>query len=167
MKKFYFLILFALLFTPICVSAQEKVEEKAQLEAQVDSLELRIAKLEKRAKVWDKLKQHFKISGFIQAQYIWQNAVLSRDEMGVSLTKGESTFNLRRARLSLAGDIFRGKKAGRPTIACRLILQARRRLSICGFVTVRSMNWESKSVSLRILSRLRTRSTRHRRSWSS
>ena len=112
MKKFYFLILFALLFTPICVSAQEKVEEKAQLEAQVDSLELRIAKLEKRAKVWDKLKQHFKISGFIQAQYIWQNAVLSRDEMGVSLTKGESTFNLRRARLSLAGDIFRGKKAG-------------------------------------------------------
>ncbi len=113
MKKFYVLMLLAMLFAPICVSAQDAAQEKAALESKVDSLELRLSKLEKRAKIWDKLKQHFKLSGFIQAQYIWQDAVTGYAENeGLSLTKGESTFNLRRARLSLTGDIFRGKKAG-------------------------------------------------------
>ena len=97
MKKFYILILLALLCSPLCVSAQEAAaQEKEQLDAQVDSLQQRLAKIEKRAKIWDKLKQHFKISGLLQAGYSWEES--------------SSTFYLRRARLSLAGDIFRGKK---------------------------------------------------------
>lgn len=94
MKRFYLIALVALVLGLTNVSAQN--EDAAQLLKQVDSLEQRLAKVEKRAKTWDKIKQHFKISGLLQAGYSWD--------------EGASTFYLRRARLSLSGDIFRGKK---------------------------------------------------------
>lgn len=110
MKKFYLIAIAALLLGLGSVAAQS--DNSADIRMQIDSLQQRLAKLEKRATTWDKIKQHFKLSGFIQAQYIWQDGAVARDNSGLSLTKGESTFNLRRARLSLTGDIFRGKKAG-------------------------------------------------------
>ncbi len=110
MKKFYFIALAALVLGLGSVAAQS--DNSADVRMQIDSLQQRLAKLEKRATTWDKIKQHFKISGFIQAQYIWQDSAIARDNSGLSITKGESTFNLRRARVALAGDIFRAKKAG-------------------------------------------------------
>lgn len=70
---------------------------------QIDSLNQRIAKLEKRTATWDKVKQHFKISGFIQAAYFGD------------FTEGKtdaSYFRLRRARLSLAGKIVENERVG-------------------------------------------------------
>lgn len=97
MRKLYLLILLCALCAPMSLSAQESVAaEKAVVESSEEALPQRVEKLEKRAKVWDKLKQHFKISGLLQAGYSWD--------------EGTSTFLLRRARLALAGDIFRGKK---------------------------------------------------------
>lgn len=63
----------------------------------IDSLELRIAQLERRATTWDKITNMVNISGFIQAAYDWDD-------------KGTSTFHIRRARLSLAGDVYNGKR---------------------------------------------------------
>lgn len=68
--------------------------------SQVDSLQARVAKLEKRAATWEKIKKHFKISGFVQAGYNWAD-------------DGTSTFYVRRARVSLAGSIFEGKKGAK------------------------------------------------------
>ena len=62
MKKRIFTTLLVAVFVSLSVSAQNET-------AQIDSLQQRIAKLEKRAVTWDKVKQHFKISGYIQAAY--------------------------------------------------------------------------------------------------
>ena len=95
MKKFILSII-ALAFAGT-LSAQEQTNQQAQ----IDSLNLRIAKLEKRSQVWDKLKPAFKVSGYIQAgyDYLW-------NEDGTTT----STFHLRRARISLQGDIYKGAK---------------------------------------------------------
>ena len=70
-------------------------------QAEVDALKERIAKLEKRSEVWDKLKPAFQISGYLQAGYdlLW-------GDDGETTT---SSFHLRRARMTLQGDIYNGK----------------------------------------------------------
>lgn len=73
-------------------------------DAKIDSLQQRITKLEKRAVTWDKIKQHFKISGFIQAGYY-----LDVEDNKVDA----SYFRLRRARLSISGDIVNNEKVGK------------------------------------------------------
>ena len=96
MKKKIFATLLVAIFVSHSVSAQNE-------KAQIDSLQQRIAKLEKRAVTWDKVKQHFKISGYIQAAYF------------ADFTDGEtdaSYFRIRRARLSLAGKIVDNEKVG-------------------------------------------------------
>ena len=59
MKRFILTILS--LCTLGVVAAQNTTE------ADVEALQQRVEKLEKRAKVWDKLKPAFKLSGYIQA----------------------------------------------------------------------------------------------------
>lgn len=69
--------------------------------SEVDALNERIAKLEKRSEVWDKLKPAFQLSGYIQAgyDYLW-------NDNDATTT---SSFHLRRARMTLKGDIYNGK----------------------------------------------------------
>lgn len=96
MKKRIFTLLSLAILATTSVSAQSETTK-------VDSLQQRVAKLEKRAATWDKIKQHFKISGFIQTLYNWE------------YTDGEtdaSNFRIRRARLSLAGKIVDNEKVG-------------------------------------------------------
>lgn len=73
-------------------------------EAEVAALQERVAKLEKRSAVWDKLKPAFKLSGYIQAgyDYLW-------NEDGTST----SAFHLRRARMTMQGDVFKGQKGAK------------------------------------------------------
>lgn len=66
----------------------------------IDSIVKRVESLEKRSSTWDKIKQHVDISGFIQAAYNWDDT-------------GTSTFNLRRARLSLSGNIFKNERGAK------------------------------------------------------
>lgn len=91
------------------LSAQEQTNQQAQ----IDSLNLRIAKLEKRSQVWDKLKPAFKVSGYIQAgyDYLW-------NEDGTTT----STFHLRRARISLQGDIYKGAKGAKASYRLQIDL---------------------------------------------
>lgn len=89
------------------VSAQTATESNAEVEA----LKERVAQLEKRATVWDKLKPAFKFSGYIQAgyDYYW-------DEAGTST----STFHLRRARVTMQGDVYKGKKGAKASYRLQL-----------------------------------------------
>lgn len=107
MKKFILYII-ALAFAGT-LSAQEVTNQQAQ----IDSLNLRIAKLEKRSQVWDKLKPAFKVSGYIQAgyDYLW-------NEDGTTT----STFHLRRARISLQGDIYKGAKGAKASYRLQIDL---------------------------------------------
>ena len=106
MKKFILFVI-ALAFAGT-LSAQEQTNQ-----AQIDSLNLRIAKLEKRSQVWDKLKPAFKVSGYIQAgyDYLW-------NEDGTTT----STFHLRRARISLQGDIYKGAKGAKASYRLQIDL---------------------------------------------
>lgn len=107
MKKFILSII-ALAFAGT-LSAQEQTNQQAQ----IDSLNLRIAKLEKRSQVWDKLKPALKVSGYIQAgyDYLW-------NEDGTTT----STFHLRRARISLQGDIYKGAKGAKASYRLQIDL---------------------------------------------
>ncbi len=107
MKKFILYII-ALAFVGT-LSAQEVTNQQTQ----IDSLNLRIAKLEKRSQVWDKLKPAFKVSGYIQAgyDYLW-------NEDGTTT----STFHLRRARISLQGDIYKGAKGAKASYRLQIDL---------------------------------------------
>ena len=107
MKKFILSII-VLAFAGT-LSAQEPTNQQAQ----IDSLNLRIAKLEKRSQVWDKLKPAFKVSGYIQAgyDYLW-------NEDGTTT----STFHLRRARISLQGDIYKGAKGAKASYRLQIDL---------------------------------------------
>lgn len=57
-----------------------------------------------QAVTWDEVKQHLNISGYIQASY---NLEVSNSYIA------NSTFRIRRARLSFAGDIFESEKIGK------------------------------------------------------
>ena len=90
----------------ICLLAGISVAsaQTADSQAEVDALKERIAKLEKRSEVWDKLKPAFKLSGYIQAgyDYLW-------NEDGTST----STLHLRRARMTMQGDVYKGEKGAK------------------------------------------------------
>ena len=61
------------------------------------------ASLSAQAITWDEVKQHLTISGFLQASY---NLELSDSETATS------SFRIRRARVSFAGNIFEKEKWG-------------------------------------------------------
>lgn len=85
--------------------------QSVDAQTQIDSLNNRIAKLEKRSAVWDKLKPAFKFSGYIQAgyDYLWDDEATTT-----------STFHLRRARVSLQGDIYKGAKGAKASYRLQL-----------------------------------------------
>ena len=83
MKRFIILLIVIMTIT-FTANAQEEVEY-------APSLLDRVVKLETKSSILDRVN----ISGFIQAAYNWED-------------NGVSTFNLRRARLSIAGDAYRG-----------------------------------------------------------
>ncbi len=97
MKRFYILVLVAL-FVGASVSAQEATKKEAEKE----STEARLEKLEKHAAKQEKLRQYFNVSGFIQGMYEWHDADAAQ-------TTDISSFSVRRARLTLAGDLYKGK----------------------------------------------------------
>lgn len=116
MKRFY--ILFATLLTLSATAvaadnnqnpdakemtpAQSEVQSSEDaLKAKINELDLRLAKAEKRAATWEKVKQYLKISGFIQGAYDWNDEDFS------------STFHIRRARLDIKGDLYKGKKGAK------------------------------------------------------
>lgn len=106
MKRYF--LTFILLIVVGVVKAQT-VDQQAE----IDALNERIAKLEKRSAVWDKLKPAFKLSGYLQAgyDYLWT-------EDGTQT----STFHLRRARVSLQGDIYNGKKGAKASYRIQIDL---------------------------------------------
>ncbi|MBR6655105.1 MAG: carbohydrate porin [Alistipes sp.] len=97
MKRFYILIC-ALLFAGASLSAQESTKSTS-----TESIEARLAKIEKRNATRDKLRQYIKISGFIQGEYDWT------DDREGHLSTGMSSFYLRRLRLTFSGDLYNGK----------------------------------------------------------
>lgn len=111
-KVFALLALLTLCGTAAAQSAD--TASYAALSTKVEALEARLAKAEKRANAWEKSKQYFKITGFVQAGYDWHDdrasvTNLAEDNKAQIIT-GTSTFHLRRARLSITGDLYRGKK---------------------------------------------------------
>ena len=114
MKKIVAILAVCLMFTAEASAVVGTSQDVAALAAKTDSLELRLAKAEKRLATWNKFKQYFKITGFVQAAYDWHDdrasvGALAEDNKMQVIT-GNSTFHLRRARLSITGDIYKGKK---------------------------------------------------------
>ncbi len=88
MKK---ILLFALLFSCFAASAQSLEEQ----EAKIASLEQEVASLKEKGTTWDKIVNALpKISGYAQIRYEYKDG-----------DSGESTFQLRRVRLSLDGKV--------------------------------------------------------------
>ncbi len=97
MKRFI-IVGVVLILSVVATASAEGVADKDNA-----TIEARVAKNEKRLATLDKLRQYFKISGFIQGQYDWLD-----DREGHDAT-GSSSFHLRRARILLAGDLYKGK----------------------------------------------------------
>ena len=95
MKKFYILIC-AILFVGTSVSAQEVAKKEAE------SVETKIANVEKRTATSEKYRQYFKVSGFVQGMYEWHDAEGEH-------TTDISSFSVRRARFTITGDLYKGK----------------------------------------------------------
>jgi hypothetical protein len=106
MKKFLYTLLVIVSLSITKVSAQEGlisevIDNKiATLNQQLDAQDKRIQRLEK-------LKQYFKVTGFIQGAYDWN------DDREGDNPVGTSTFHLRRARVSLTGNLYRGAKGAK------------------------------------------------------
>ena len=95
MKRFYTLVC-AILFVGASISAQEIATTSTE------SVETRLTKVEKRTATLEKFRQYLKVTGFIQGMYEWHDA--DREH-----TTDISAFSIRRARLTLAGDLYKGK----------------------------------------------------------
>ncbi|MBQ5648346.1 MAG: hypothetical protein IIV16_04405 [Alistipes sp.] len=93
-----FVLICALLFAGTSLMAQETTKSNT-----TESVETRLAKIEKRNATLDKLRQYFKISGFIQGEYDWT------DDREGHLSTGMSSFYLRRLRFTITGDLYKGK----------------------------------------------------------
>lgn len=93
MKRFYILVL-AVLLVGASASAQDV--------AQKESVESKLDKVEKRTAALEKLRQYFRISGFVQGMYEWHDADKEN-------TTDISSFSVRRARFTVVGDLYKGK----------------------------------------------------------
>lgn len=114
MKRYITTIIATLVLGAAASAQQTDTTTYNNLAAKVDALEARLAKAEKRANAWEKSKQYFKVTGFTQVAYDWHDdrasvSALAEDNKAQVIT-GASTFHLRRARLSITGDIYKGKK---------------------------------------------------------
>ena len=104
MKRFYILV--SALLVAVTLSAQEIGTATTDKSTTIESLETRVAKNEKRIAALGKLEQYLKVTAFFQGQYEWH------DDEGDNSTS-VSTFSLRRARFSLTGDLYKGKKGAK------------------------------------------------------
>ena len=95
MKRFYILVC-AILFVGATVSAQENAKTESE------SVEAKLEKVEKRTATLEKFRQYLRVSGFIQGMYEWHDADKEH-------TTDVSAFSVRRARLTLKGDLYKGK----------------------------------------------------------
>ena len=91
MKRFYILVC-AILFVGATVSAQENAKTESE------SVDTRLEKVEKRTATLEKFRQYLRVSGFIQGMYEWHDADKEH-------TTDVSAFSVRRARLTLKGDL--------------------------------------------------------------
>ncbi len=116
MKRFYTLVIILTVLAFSAASAQEQaaVADQAatptvgELQAQIAELQQQVGKLGKSATAWDKIKKAVKLSGYVQAGYEWNQDERSFYE-GVAVTPGNSSFYIRRARITFAGDIYKGR----------------------------------------------------------
>ena len=97
MRRFIIICIAFVLGAVATVSA-EGVADKSDA-----TLEERVAKNEKRLATLEKLRQYFKISGFIQGEYDWT------DDREGHLSTGMSSFYVRRLRFTITGDLYKGK----------------------------------------------------------
>ena len=100
------LLIAVVLFSSLAASAQEAVKS-TQNGLNTTELSTRLEKQEKRLATLEKVRQYVKLSAFMQGQYDW----IDTDEAGS--TTGTSSFYLRRLRLTLSGDLYRGKKGAK------------------------------------------------------
>jgi hypothetical protein len=104
MKRFYILV--CALLAAATLSAQESTTATTEKSATIESLNARLTKSEKRIAVLGKLEQYLKVTAFFQGQYEWHDADSNH-------STSVSTFSLRRARFSLTGDLYKGKKGAK------------------------------------------------------
>ena len=99
-------ILYVLVALLICsVASAQEATTKGNFSDKVAELEARLAKNEARVASWEKAKQYFKITGFMQSQYEWK----ADGNGGTDV----STFSIRRVRFSMTGDLYKGKKGAK------------------------------------------------------
>ena len=105
MKRFYILVCALLVIATLSAQESTTTTDKSATDksATIESLNARLTKSEKRIAILGKLEQYLKVSAFIQGQYEWHDA---DSEHSTSV----STFSIRRARFSLTGDLYKGKK---------------------------------------------------------
>ena len=92
------LLILSLAATTVSAQTNDSAAEAGVLQARIDSLTQRLAKVEKKTSGWDKLLANLpKISGYGQMGYEWNGTT----------DAATSSFNVLSVRLSLAGDIGR------------------------------------------------------------
>lgn len=106
MKRFLYTLLVIVSLSIAKASAQEGLVAEV-IDNKIATLAEQSAAQDKRIQRLEKLKQYFNISGFVQGAYDWV------DDRDGGESMGTSTFHLRRARLSMTGDLYRGEKGAR------------------------------------------------------
>ena len=104
MKRILFVAIALLTFSAL--SAQEVVSN-TNIEKQISEIDARLAKNEKRTATLEKVKQYLNIKAFMQGEYDWLD-----DRKGNAST-GTSSFYLRRARITMSGDLYKGQKGAK------------------------------------------------------
>ena len=100
------LLIGAALIIAFTASAQE-TKSVDQNEKNTSEISTRLEKSEKRLAVLEKVRQYVKFSGFIQGEYDWIDNSADKGKTGTS------SFYIRRARLMVSGDLYRGAKGAK------------------------------------------------------
>lgn len=99
------LILYAIaIFTSVATA--EELSSCSSNEGFLSSLYERLNKNDKQIAKLEKLNKHFRINGFLQGIYEWNDASQGNTSIGTS------SFSIYRARLIIGGDIWRTKEGG-------------------------------------------------------
>lgn len=101
-----FLLIVAALIIAFTASAQE-TKSIGQNESNISEISTRLEKSEKRLATLEKVRQYVKLSGFIQGEYDWIDNSADKGKTGTS------SFYIRRLRMMVSGDLYRGAKGAK------------------------------------------------------